>query len=347
MRNPIITADLAEIASAEIDYSIFADKTVLVTGANGFLPAYLVETFLYLNETQKLGVKVIGLVRSRERADARFAHYRGRSDFELTYQNLYEPLTFAGKIDFIIHAASQASPKYYGVDPMGTLLPNTLGTYRLLEAAKAHGTQSLLYFSSSEVYGSVTDRNVMTENHFGALDCLQVRSSYAESKRMGETMVISWAKQHGLTVKVARPFHTYGPGIALNDGRVFSDFVADIVSGRNIIMKSDGSAVRAYCYLADATRAFLLLLAKGAANEAYNVGNSQAESSVIDLAETLVGLFPERNLKVERMLAPRGQDYLASPVSRIVPDTKKIEALGWRPRYSIAAGFRRTVESYQ
>ena len=173
-----------------------------------------------------------------------------------------------------------------------------------------------------------------------------MRACYAESKRVAETMCVAYAAQHGVGAKIVRPFHTYGPGMDLSDGRVFADFVADIVAHRNIAVQSDGLAMRPFCYLADATAGFLTVLLRGEAGVAYNVGNPDAEISIGSLADLLVSLFPERDLRVIREAPPAG-GYLQSAVARSTPDIDRIARLGWQPWTSLADGFRRTVESFE
>jgi len=346
-RHPVIEEDLRQIAAADLPWSALVGKTVLVTGANGFVPAYMVETLLYRNEhAGGRPTQVIGLVRNHERAKARFAAYRGRADLRLLVQDVCEPVTLSGPVHFIIHAASQASPKYYGKDPVGTLGPNVLGTHHLLRLAAAQRVEAFLYFSSSEVYGQVpADRMPIREQDFGWLDPSDVRSCYGESKRMGETMCVAWAQQFGVPAKIVRPFHTYGPGMRLDDGRVFADFVADIVQDRDIVMKSDGRATRAFCYLADATVGFFTVLLTGATGQAYNIGSTE-DISILDLAELLVANFPDKHLKVVRQAARPPPGYLASPVVRHCPDITKARGLGWSPTTAIQAGFSRTIRSY-
>jgi nucleoside-diphosphate-sugar epimerase len=131
----------------------------------------------------------------------------------------------------------------------------------------------------------------------------------------------------------------------LNDGRVYADFISDIVHDRDIIMKSEGSAIRAFCYVADATIGFFSVLIKGKLSEAYNVGNDKGECSIIDLAEKLVTLFPEKKLEVVRKIAQE-EGYINSFVSRTAPCIDKIKALGWQPSITIEQGFLRTIKSY-
>ena len=116
---------------------------------------------------------------------------------------------------------------------------------------------------------------------------MNVRSCYAESKRMGEVMCVSWGQQYNIHTVIVRPFHTYGPGISFDDGRVFADFVADAVLGRDIVLRSDGLAQRSFCYISDATIGFLTVLLKGDRGEAYNIGNPEAEMSIRELADTI------------------------------------------------------------
>lgn len=344
--NKIIDEDLVIITSQDLKWERFRNKTVFISGATGFLPAYLIHTFLYLNDKLNLDLKVIGLARNESKAKEKYSAELKRKDFLLLYQDVCEPVIYNEKIDFIIHAASQASPKFYGSDPVGTLNANVLGTNNLLHLAKKNSVESFLFFSTSEVYGEVPENQIPTkENEFGYLDPANVRSCYGESKRLGETMCVSWMHQYNIPVKIVRPFHTYGPGMDLNDGRVYADFISDIVHNRNIEMKSDGQAKRAFCYISDATVAFLIVLLNGINGEAYNAGNPQQEISILNLAEKLVKMFPEKNLKViTQKISNSG--YLRSKVSRVCPDITKISILGWKPVISIETGFKKTIMSY-
>ncbi|WP_218081569.1 NAD-dependent epimerase/dehydratase family protein [Anthocerotibacter panamensis] len=344
--NPIIQEDLAYITQLPLPWSNLAHKTVLVSGANGFLPAYMVETFLFLNQTMDLKIKILALVRNLGKAQKRFSHYLVSKELNFLVQDVCNPLNYPEKIDYIIHAASQASPKYYGQDPVGTLLANVQGTYNLLTVAEQNKVEGFLFFSSSEVYGQVpSDHTLIKEEDYGYLDPTKVRSCYAESKRMGENMCISWLHQKGVPTMIVRPFHTYGPGMSLEDGRVFADFVADLIHNRDIIMKSDGKAQRAFCYLADAIQGYFTVLLKGLPGQAYNIGNPSCETSILSLAKQLIALFPEKQLKLIEMEA-RNSNYLKSQVSRVSPDISKAISLGWKPQTSITVGFKRTVASF-
>ena len=346
--NPIIREDLNFISSAKLPWERLKGKTVMVTGGGGFLAAYLIKSLLTINRVHELNIKVICVARNSHSVALRLSEYLGSEDLSVVKQDISQPLPKDfPRADFIVHSASQASPKYYGVDPVGTLRANSEGTMYLLEHAVRSQSEKFLFFSSGEVYGVPLDSTrLVGEQDYGYLDPINVRSCYAESKRIGETMCAAWAQQHGLHTSVVRPFHTYGPGMALDDGRVFADFVADVVAQRDIVLKSDGLALRPFCYIADATIGFLTVLLFGGKAEAYNVANPTAEISVRNLATLVAGLFPERGVGTRFEIPLENDAYLKSPISRSCPSIEKIGGLGWFPATSVQDGFRRTIQSF-
>lgn len=343
----IILNDLKQIFSSEIDWVKFYSKNILISGASGFLPAYLVEMFLYVNSIKpQANINIIALVRNKEKANIRFSHLINNSNLTIIVQDVCEPLEIEQKVDFIIHAASQASPKYYGIDPVGTINANIIGTSNLLKLAYKKNVEGFLYFSSSEVYGSLEDHKIPTsESWFGSIDPCNVRSCYSEGKRAGEALCISWHHQFNIPVNIVRPFHTYGPGMSLDDGRVYADFIRDIISDSDIKMLSDGSAIRAFCYISDATEAFIKILLNKNFGNAYNVGNDKCVVSIVELAEILIKLFPEKKLKVIKK-ENNTTEYIKSEISKNIPNIEKIKKIGWVPQTSIEEGFIKTIKYY-
>ncbi len=346
MNDTILQEDMEQIFSSKLNWKKFTDKTILITGGNGFLPAYMIDFLMCLNQDYltKSNCRVIVLVRNIEHAEKRFCNYLNNEMFILLHQDVSNEIIIQEKLDFIIHAASPASPKYYAIDPVGVSLPNILGTKNILDLAIKNNIESLLYFSSGEIYGEVKD-NIVSEDNYGYLDPLDLRSCYAESKRMGENLCISYFHQHQVPIKIVRPFHTYGPGMKLDDGRVFADFVSDIINNENIVLKSDGQAERVFCYLADATIGFFTILLHGTSGEAYNLANPKEKISIRKLAELLVTLFPNKKLIVKYDFE-RDDNYMKSKIESITPDITKIERLGWEPTTSIESGFKKTIRSY-
>ena len=346
-RHPIIEEDLQKIVSSDLPWDRLFGRTVLVAGANGFVAAYMVETLLYLNETAHANIHVVALVRNYEKAMRRLGCFVGRSDLSIVVQDVRDPYRGPEPVNFLVHAASQASAKFYATDPVGTFEANVIGTQRMLDVARNSKSEGFLFFSSGDVYGRLEDPSVaMSESKYGSIDPLDIRSCYAEGKRGGETLCVCSHFQFGVPAKIVRLSHTYGPGMDLNDGRVFADFVADLVLRRDIVLKSDGMASRPFCYLADATVAFFTILLMGNSGEAYNVG-TDTESTILSLAEMLCRLFPERNCRVVRQERDPRATSLAAPPSAGHFDISKIRSLGWGPTTSLEEGFLRTVKSYE
>jgi nucleoside-diphosphate-sugar epimerase len=344
----IVYEDLEQIVKLNINWDRFKNKTIFVSGGAGLLPSYLVQSFLHANRLHNLKLKVICMSRSSESLNKRLGYWLNDPSLKIIIHDVTRPIPVEiMPSDFVIHAASQASPKFYAIDPVGTLLTNTVATQHLLEYAVRSKAERFMFFSSGEVYGvPLNPTESITETSYGYLDPMNVRSCYAESKRTGETMSIAWAKQHGLDTVVVRPFHTYGPGMALDDGRVFADFVSDVVAKRDIVIRGEGLEKRCFCYLSDATKGFMTVLLNGINSEAYNVANPVCEISIKDLAILISNLFPDRNIKIRFEDSKNKKNYLKSPILKLLPSIDKIKKLGWSPETSLEAGFFRTIKSF-
>ena len=341
--NSIIVEDLENIYQENIPWKNLEGKTILISGAGGLLASYMVYMLCYLNNNKfTKPCTILCLVRDEKKAQAKLG-----VDLHMKFiiQDVTEPVLYNNPIHFIIHAASKASPIYYRTDPIGVIEANVTGTKNLLQLADEKKVESFLFISSGEVYGEVSSEYIPTkENDFGYIDITNVRSCYAESKRLGETMCVSWFSQKQVPAKIVRPFHTYGPGIMLDDGRVFADFIKNIIHNEDIELSSDGSATRAFCYIADAIAGFFTILLRGEDGQAYNIGDENNEISIKELATTLINLFPEKKLQLKQKLID--QNYVPSVISRNCPNTNKARMLGWKPKISIKDGFYRTISSF-
>jgi UDP-glucuronate decarboxylase len=332
MRNKIVTEDLEYITNQDLDWEQFKDSTVLISGASGFLPAYMVETFMYLNETKGLNIRVICLVRNVESSFGRFSNYLGKNIMYL-FQDVCEKVKLEEDIDYIIHAASPASPKLFLDRPVDVILPNTLGTINLLELAVEKSVKGFLYFSTSGVC-------------FDGCNPTELSSCYIESKRMGENACIAYEQQYGVPVKIVRPSHTYGYGVKLDDGRSFADFIKNILHNENIVLYSDGSVLRNFCYIADAVVGFFMVMLKGEYAKAYVVANEKS-TSIVDLAHLLVEkAFPELKLKVINNVDST-KKYLRMDFPNTTVDVSDMKNLGWNMNFSLEEGFRRTILIYR
>lgn len=346
--NEIIKTDIEDIiADKLIPWEKFRNKSVFITGATGMLPIYMAYTLLYLNKYHDYNIRLYALVRNKEKALEHFSEWINDKNFTLVVQDVSAPIQIEDPINYIIHAASQASPKYYAVDPVGTINANVLGTINTLNLAKEQSDfQGYLYFSSGEIYGVVSPEYFpFSEDVYGQIDLLRVRTCYCESKRMGEQLCVAYKHQYGIPTNIVRIFHTYGPFVKLDDRRVFADFVSNIVHNENIVLKTAGTAERMFCYVTDAIRAYFLVMLCGT-EQAYNVANVNEMVSIRTLAETMTNLFPKKGLKVDVQINPNDEvtNQMKSPIEVRVPDISRISSLGWKPNITIKEGFKKVVE---
>lgn len=344
--NPIIFQDLQEIYNQSINWEQFRNCTVLITGPNGMLASYIMYMFIYLNKEKYMNIHILAMARSKEHFTDRFGKYANDESIILITDSIIEPIYIEGPIDYIIHAASFASPQYYDVCPVDVLSPNVIGTYYLLRLAVEKKTKGFLMFSTGDVYGKISGKPYITENDMGVIDPLDIHSCYSESKRMAETMCYSFKHQYGVPVKIARIWHTYAPTMNIyNDPRVFASFMKNIILGQDIEIKSDGTGKRTFCYISDAISAFFLILTRGKDGEAYNICNTDQFVSIRQLATMLAQIRTDINIHVSWKKRSSDEHYVENTaIGTIAPSNEKLKRLGWDPQINIQEGFTRVYE---
>lgn len=345
--NIIVQRDLENIYKSEgIDWNRLREKSVFLSGAYGMLASYMVYMLAYLKLKKQIDVDIVISGRSSEKAYQRFGSIMDAANILFFKWDVTSDISDnIPRCDYVIHAASPASGQSYSTNPVGTLLANIIGTKNTLEYARRSKTSSYLLFSSGEVYGRV-ESPFMGEKSYGSLDPTLVRNCYGEGKRAAECLCACWSKQYGMHVSYVRPSHTYGPTMDIDsDPRVFSSFVANALRGEDIVMTSDGSAMRSFCYIADATAAFFKVLLYGENAEAYNVACEKGQMSIADLAEMISRL--SRN-KVGIVRRERKEPYIENVVT-LYPqqDVDKLSRLGYTCSTSPSEGFKRTLKSFE
>lgn len=341
-RHSLIEEDLGWIASQPLPWTEFKNRHLLITGATGFIGGYLLELFSYLNEKEAdNNTRITALVRDKERFYQRFPHLIDRADIDLLVCDLTEikPLRAEKSPDYIIHCASEASPYHYLQQPADTISTNTLGTLLLLEMARSSQAR-FLYLSSGAIYGQ-SPQEVLSEQDYGIVDPLDELACYSEGKRAGEAICMAYYRQHGLDIRIARASHTYGPGLELNDGRVFTDFMADALAGRDIYIKGCASDARPFCYISDLVEGLLRILLNGESGQAYNIG-ADSQITIAELAQLLC----EISTHPISMRLP--EQAISNPALRSSGyfNIEKIKGLGWACVTSPKIGFEKMYRYY-
>lgn len=351
--------DLAHIHRAAADeLAKLAGKDLLVTGGGGFLGYELVKAALARNRgtSPHEAIRVTVLDNFIRGVPAWLDEHAGDPALSVIRHDIRDPLPGnLPSFDFIVHAAGIASPTYYRLHPIETMDANINGLRFLLERClkqrdAGHPIEGLLFFSSSEIYGDPMADSIPTpETYRGNVSCTGPRACYDESKRYGETLCVTFARQYDLPISIARPFNNYGPGLKITDRRVIPDFARDILAGRDIVMLSDGAPTRTFCYVADAVTGYYKVLVRGRAGEPYNIGTEEPEITIAELAQRLAAsgadLFGYRGRVV---LGDSDEpDYLVDNPDRRRPDlTKARTELGYVPSVDLEDGLRRALTWY-
>ena len=355
----VVATDLGLLShQLRAEFDALSGRSVLVAGGAGFLGYYLVHGALHWNRTHAAQPPILVTVLDNfiRGVPGWLMALEQDPNLRLLKHDITQPLPAAlGDVEYLIHAASIASPTYYRKFPIETMDANVNGLrflldYSLAQKQKGKPLAGVLYYSSSEIYGDPTPDSIPTqESYRGYVSCTGPRACYDESKRYGETLCVNFARQYGLPIKVARPFNNYGPGLKITDGRVIPDFARNILGRQDIVMFSDGSARRTFCYVADAVAGYYKILVKGRSGEAYNIGVETPEISMAELADRVAALGRELFGYTGKVVRQQSadKDYLVDNPSRRCPViTKARTELGYDPQVTIEEGLRRSLIWY-
>jgi UDP-glucuronate decarboxylase len=355
----IVREDLGYIIdNAASELAALSGKNVLITGGAGFLGYYLVQSLLFWNtrypDKKPIGITLLdNFIRG---LPDWIELYSKDPNLELVRHDVTHPLPQDLKHhEYIIHAASIASPTFYRRYPIETMDANVNGLRYLLESwkkQKENGKQvdGFLFYSTSEIYGDPTPENIPTpETYRGNVSCTGPRACYDESKRYGETLCVNFARIHELPIKIARPFNNYGPGLKITDKRVLPDIAKSIVANLDIVLHSDGSPTRTFCYIADAIVGYIKILVKGRPGEAYNIGIDKPEISMLQLAEIVAGIARAEFGYTGKIVheSSKEKEYLTdNPYRRCPIIDKARNELGYNPGISLEEGLFRSLTWY-
>ncbi|MCC8025343.1 MAG: NAD(P)-dependent oxidoreductase [Clostridium sp.] len=346
LKEKIIRQDVAGILETELPWETFCGKTVLISGANGYVTAYFVHTFIALNDRKNMNMKIIALCRNEKRAKARFADYLDRKDLVLYIQDVCEPIAIEERVHFFIHGASPAGIHARHRDPVATFCANVTGCENMLKLAVKNPCEGFLLISSVDIYGSMAQEGRLTEAKCGILDHLNVRNAYSCGKKAAETLCCAYYKKYKIPVTVVRPFQIFGPGPELDDGRLHIDFISQMLEGDRIVLKSDGSAKRTFIYITDAMEGMLTALLRGSDWGVYNIVDESGEATVLELAELMASLVSDRKIEIVFDYEKRGSVEVKGALPSVTGSSKKLRELGWKAHMSLAEGAERMMNYY-
>jgi UDP-glucuronate decarboxylase len=303
---------------------------ILVTGGAGFIGSHLVEKLLHL------GHEVLSLDNYFTGVKENLRHLLPLPELELIRHDVVNPIML--EVDQIYHLACPASPVHYQYNPVKTIKTNVMGTLNMLGLAKRVKARILLA-STSEIYGD-PQVHPQREDYWGNVNCIGLRSCYDEGKRVAETLMMDYHRQNAVDIRIARIFNTYGPKMAINDGRVISNFCVQALTGQDITIYGDGSQTRSFCYVSDLVEGLVRLMNREGCHEPVNLGNPE-EYTIAELAQKILAMTQSAARLVFRPLPPD------DPVKRRPDITKARQLLGWQPTVPLAAGLEETIPYFR
>lgn len=325
------------------------NKKILILGASGLIGKYLLCLLSHINNKHSLNLSITATCRNVQALRQFNESVLNDETIEVVQLDVMQPFSLTRAYDFVVMAASPADPLSYARKPVETFLSNVIGLENLMQAtlkASQKKGPRILYISSGEVYGTDAELNVLgfTENDYYYINHLNSRSCYSMGKKSAECLCELYGAEHSIDIVIARLCHTYGPTITSTNSRADAQFLRSAAEGRPIVMKSTGSQIRSYCYVADCCSALITLLLFGKSGEAYNVANPKVVVSVREYAATLAKIA---GTKIVFELPGEEERWGFSKVPRAVLNPDKLMKLGWAPTYSLENGLRHTLEIYK
>ena len=348
MNSRILEEDLSRLLKQKyIPFEKLKNKSFLITGSTGLIGKNVIHALVFLSKTLNLDINIYALARSRTKIEETFS-----SDV-LSYDKIYFFLedienfhNTSFNYDYILHIASPTASKEF-VDHAVEVIDFAYRTTKNLLENKKKKKATFVYFSSLEVYGTPTTDEKITEEYINNCPLtMSSRSSYSEGKRICETLCKSYFDEYGVPVFVLRLTQTFGPGVKVDDNRVFAQFAKAYINGENIILKSKGESKKSYLYTIDMVSAVLTIILKGTAGDAYNIANEKTYCSIKEMAEMFCARLTNNKCKITYDITPdASRIYL--PTNKTNLDCSKLRKLGWMPTTDLEEMFKRMMEDWE
>ena len=334
--------DVERVATTKLKWEKLNNTSILITGATGMIASFLIDVIMYKNQKNDLKCKIYAISRNKEKINKRFSKYIDSEYFEIVILDINDKIDLdIKKIDYVFHAASNTHPVAYVTDPIGTITTNIMATYNLLNFSVDHNIKRFVFASSVEIYGeNKGDCEKFSEDYCGYIDCNSLRAGYPESKRAGEALCQAFIKQKNLDIVIPRFSRVFGPTMLLSDTKALSQFIKNGINNEDIVLKSKGTQLYSYTYVADAVIGFLICLFNGKNGEAYNISSEKCNIMLKDLAKIIANNV---NKKVIFELPDEVEQAGYSKATKAVLNNEKIKQIGFLPKYDMEEGLTHTI----
>lgn len=336
--------DLHDIVKSEMTRKLFSSQisNVLITGGTGLVGSLLVKSILEYNDKVNRNICVYAIVRNIEKARKIYGKLEYRNDLRFIEGDIVNRdwLKCVGQVDLVFHCAAVTSSKVMINKPVETIDTAIFGTKNLLDFAVQKKVKQFLYVSSMEVYGTMEDDELATEDKLGYINNLAIRSNYPESKRLCENLCVAYKSEYGLDVRIARLAQTFGAGILPWENRVFAQFARSAYEGQDLVLHTKGLSEGNYCYSKDVILGMFTILVKGNSAEAYNIVNENSHCTIYELA-TLVSKQITNGKSKVIIDIPKENIYGYAADTKLTLSGKKLMDLGWMPTISLEDSFVR------